>query len=308
MVIDVTDARWLREPIRDDVMDLWWLGEVLHESRTPYQHLLVARTRLGTTLFCDHNPQSAECGQLAFHEAELVPAMLLAERVRSVLVIGCSEGTVCQLAEEAGAERIDHVDIDPDCVRVCARHLPYGYTPEEAEAAERGAGPVRLHYGDGDRFVQQALRSGTRYDLVVLDLPEEQDDPGAQHNVLYGSEFLTSCRELLAPGGVVSTHVSRPYLSVPMPDSTESLARPWRRFGEIFGTRVYFRSDEQPWAAIMLGRAEAVDDPVQHMRETLAELPYRPRTLDAPALLSATRLPAVLRDTEGQGPPYRAAS
>jgi spermidine synthase len=300
MMIDGNAARWLCEPIQHDVMDQWRLDEVLHESRTKYQEVLIARTRLGVTLFCDDNPQSAETGQLAFHEAELVPAMLLATRpVQRVLVIGCSEGTVSQIAVQSGAELVDHVDIDQDCVWACARYLPYGFDADEVRQAETGEATIRLHYADGRQFVLDALRSGRRYDIVVLDLPEEREDIDAQQNVFYGREFLECCRELLVPGGVLSTHVSRPYLSVPTPESRESFVRPWRRFGQVFGTRVYFRSAEQPWAAIMLGQREPEANPVRWMVRQLASLPYWPRTIDAPMLISATHLPRALRAAVG---------
>jgi spermidine synthase len=291
----VDGGRWLSEPIRPDVLDMWRLDTVLHEAKTPYQHVVIARTRLGVTLFCDDDPQSAECGELAFHEAELVPAMLLAERVRRVLVIGCGEGTVCRIAVEAGAEHVDHVDIDQECVWACARHLPYGYDLDQVAAAERGDGAIRLHYADGGQFVLDALRSGTRYDVVVLDLPEEQDGSETGHNALYGTRFLACCRDLLEPGGVVATHVSRPYLSLPAADSVASLVRPWRRFAEVFGTSAYFRSAEQPWGAVMLGRTDPVADPVRHMIDRLPALRYRPKTIDAATLASAATPPAVLR-------------
>ena len=164
--------------------------------------------------------------------------MLLAERAGRVLVIGCSEGTVPQIAAQAGAERVDHVDIDRECVRLCAEHLPYGFGIEEVREAERGDGPICLHYADGADFVRDSLRKGSRYDVIVLDLPEEhEDDSGASHNALYTREFLALCRDLLVPGGVVSTHVSRSYLSLPAQDSIDTLRHPWRRFGDVFGTR-----------------------------------------------------------------------
>lgn len=284
--------RWLSEPIHDDVRDLWWLHEVLHESRTALQEVLVARTALGTTLFCDQNPQSAELGQLHFHEAELLPAVALAERAGRVLVIGCSEGTVAQIAAQCGARRVDHVDLDPECVRICAEHLPYGFTTEEVLRAERGEGPVKLHYEDGFEFVRRAADGGQGYDVIVLDLPEEPED---ERGAYLQCEFLARCRDLLAPGGVLSTHVSRPHLSAPTERSAPGLQRPWQQFGEIFGTRVYFRSEEQPWAAVMLGRAGRVPHPVVTMRERLVELPYKPRTMDGDSLRRATSLPLVLR-------------
>lgn len=286
-------SEWLHEPVHPGVLDAWRLREVLRDAQTAYQHVLVAETQLGRTLFCDRNAQSAECGQLAFHEAECVPAMALAERNRRALVIGCSEGTVPLILAESGFGRIDQIDLDAECVAICAECLPYGFAPQDVRAAEQGRGSVRLSYGDGVRFVHDALAAATTYDLIVLDLPEEhgETDPATSE----GRAFLARCRELLAPGGVLSSHVSRPYVSVPTRASAASFASAWRTFGEVFGTRVYFRSDEQPWAAIMLGRADAVADPTTRMRTGLARLPRTPRTVDSLGLLGATRLPRVLR-------------
>lgn len=288
--------QWLCEPIHEQVRDLWWIDEVLCECRTQWQEVLIARTPLGVTLFCDGNPQSAEIGQLHFHEAELLPAATLAEQFRRVLVIGCGEGVVPQIAERAGAERVDHVDLDPECVRLCAEHLPYGYDLEQLRRAERGEGAVRLRYGDGLAFLERARRAGARYDVIVLDLPEEPEDPADEHDRYLRGPVLQRCRSALAPGGVVSTHVSRPHLSVPTAGTASSLARPWREFGDVFGTRVHFRSDEQPWAAVVLGRADAVERPVEAMRRSITDLRYRPRTLDERTLLRAQNLPRVLRN------------
>ena len=99
-------AGWLYEPVHADVRDAWWLHQIRCDVRTPYQHVQIADTKLGTTLFCDSNVQSAELGQLHFHEAECVPAMSLADRPTRALVIGCSEGTVPLILAEAG---FDHV-------------------------------------------------------------------------------------------------------------------------------------------------------------------------------------------------------
>lgn len=283
---------WLHEQVHPGVVDAWRLYEVVRDVRTPYQRVRVARTSLGTTLFCDDNVQSAECGQLAFHEAECVPAMALVESARSALVIGCSEGTVPLILAEAGFERIDHVDLDVDCLRICAEDLPYGFTTEDVRVAERGRGAVRLHYGDGVRYVRDALADRVGYDLIVLDLPEEHDETDG--GSASGRAFLARCRDLLNPGGVVSTHVCRPYVSAPTVDSAESLVRAWQTFGELFGTRVYFRSDEQPWAAVMLGRADAVAGPVNRMCAGIDRFGYKPRTLDSLSLRRATHLPRVL--------------
>ena len=81
--------------------------------------------------------------------------------------------------------------LDREAVELCARFLPYGYSPAELAG---------VHYVDGWEFV---ARCTERYDVVVVDLPDEHPG-GAQHNRLYQAEFLLRCKALLTPGGVVA--------------------------------------------------------------------------------------------------------
>jgi spermidine synthase len=295
-------TRWLDEPLGDGLLRRWRLDEVLWEGTTPYQHMIIARTAHGVTLFCDGERQSSELSQLVYHEALLVPALLLADRLRRVLVVGSSEGVVSQLAVAAGAGAVtvDHVDIDAECVRRCAQFLPYGYGVDELAVAElavaelavaelagaeRGGGPVRVHYADGWDFVHD---TDERYDVVVVDLPDERD-PGAQHNRLYGVDFLRRCRDVLAPGGALAFQAGCPTLW-----RNATLTRSVARFGEVFGTVAYFGSDEHEWG-FLFGRADAVPDPAGLMAHRLPDSRYRPVTIDAAALSGCSVLPHSIR-------------
>jgi spermidine synthase len=265
----------------------WRVDAVRSEARTPFQHVLIGDTAHGTTLFCDDERQSAERTQLVYHEALFLPAALLAARRDRVLVIGSSEGVVSQLAVSAGASVVDHVDIDPDCVRACAEHLPYGYAPEELAAAERHDGPVRVHYGDGLAFVEG---TADRYDVVVVDLPDERpDEPEAQLNRLYSAAFLRRCAELLTDGGVVVSQAGSPALW-----RNATLRAALERFREVFGQVVPYVSDEHEWA-FLVGRRAPGPDPVGEMVRRLAGLGHRPATLDAEALRARSVLPFGLR-------------
>ncbi len=270
------------EPLAPGLTRHWLLTEVLCDVRTEFQHLVIGRTAQGVGLFSDGERQSTELSQLVYHEALLVPALLLADRIERVLVIGSGEGVVSQLAVAAGATHVDHVDIDREAVRLCARHLPYGYSVSELRSAEAGSGPITVHYLDGWEFVDQ---STTRYDVVVVDLPDERTGP-AQHNRLYDANFLERCRDI---GGVVTAQAGCPTLW-----RSESLRRSWRRFHGSFGTVVYFGSDEHEWA-FLSGLADPVDDPVATMCARLRSLPYRPRTIDAESLAASTVPPKTVR-------------
>jgi len=279
----------IREPVGTGLTRVWDIEEVLWEGDTPFQHVVIARTAQGISLFCDSDRQSTEFSQLVYHEALVVPALLLADQVGSVLVIGSSEGVACQLAASAGASRVDHVDIDTEAVRRCAEHLPYGYTVSELASAERGDGPIRMHYTDGWAFVADAAAGSHRYDIVLIDLPDEHTDASAQHNRLYGTEFLRMCRSILATGGVVANQAGCPTLW-----RNETLLSSWRRYTETFGTTAYFGSDEHEWA-FLFGKADETPDPVALMIDRLSRCAYQPTSIDAQALAGCSVPPYQVR-------------
>ncbi|GAA4779129.1 hypothetical protein GCM10023200_10250 [Actinomycetospora chlora] len=283
-------GREVDEPLAPGMRRRWRLDEVLWRGRTAWQDMVVARTAQGVSLFCDGERQSTEATQLVYHEALAVPPMLLADELRSVLVVGSSEGVVPQLAVAAGATRVDHVDIDTECVRRCAELLPYGYTSEELAAAEGGEGPVRVHYADGWQFLVDAAARGDRWDVVVVDLPDEPvevTDP-AQHARLYGEEFLRRAASVLTPGGVVCSQAGCPTLW-----RNDTLGRMTRRFGDVFATVLPYCSDEHEWAYLS-GRVDRVEDPVALAVSRLDRFPTL-TSIDADALRRGAVLPFALR-------------
>lgn len=290
-MIELDGKRWVQEPLGEDMQRLWRVDEVLWEGDTEYQHVLIGRTGQGISLFCDDDRQSTEYSQLVYHEAMMVPAFLLAEKLDRVLIIGSSEGVASHMAVQAGASRVDHVDIDRECVRVCAEHLPYGYTAAELPDLEAGTGPITLHYADGWDFLDNAPPEG--YDVVVLDLPDERaDNDGEQHNRLYGVEFVRRCHDVLSPGGTVAFQAGCPTVW-----RNTTLIRAWNRFQSVFDTVAYFGADEHEWA-FLFGRVEQVDDPTSVMLEAFPNLAYEPVSIDDASLIGATVPPYSVRNQE----------
>ncbi|WP_063060538.1 adenosylmethionine decarboxylase [Nocardia sienata] len=278
----------VEEPVGPGLTRTWDLTEVLVDTRTEFQHLVIARTGQGIGLFSDNDRQSTEFSQLTYHEAMMVPAFVLAEKLDNVLIIGSGEGVASQMSVAAGATRVDHVDIDRIAVQLCAEYLPYGYTTDELAAAVEGTGPVRMYYADGWDFLTEAAAEGVRYDVIVIDLPDERTED-SQHNRLYEVEFLQRCRALLAPGGVLAAQAGCATMW-----RNETLKRSWQRFHEQFGTVVHYGSDEHEWS-FLFGLVDIVADPVPRMIDRLELIPYKAGTLDGPALVRGAIEPYALR-------------
>lgn len=272
------------EPVGAGLTRVWQVDDVIVDTRTKFQHLVIGRTAQGVSLFCDNERQSTDFSQLVYHEALMVPAFLLAAQVDRVLIVGSSEGVASQMAVAAGASVVHHVDIDTEAVKLCAQHLPYGYTVEELADAEQGNGPVKVLYADGFEYIRT---TDERYDIVVVDLPDEQDDDTAQQNRLYGAEFLQMCKRLLTDGGVVAYQGGCPTLW-----RNSTLVKCWRRFEEVFETPVYFGSDEHEWAFFF---GTALAEPVETMVAALPASKYRPETIDALTLRGSTVPPISVR-------------
>ncbi|WP_406279856.1 adenosylmethionine decarboxylase [Nocardia sp. NBC_00881] len=278
----------IEEPVGAGLTRIWDLHEVIVDTHTPFQHMVIARTEQGISLFSDDDRQSTELSQLTYHEAMMVPAFVLAEKLDRVLIIGSGEGVASQMSVAAGAQHVDHVDIDQLEVELCAEHLPYGYTNADLAAAVEGEGPITVHYADGWDFLAGAAESGTRYDVIVIDLPDERVED-AQHNRLYETEFLSRCRALLAPGGVLCAQAGCATMW-----RNDTLKRSWQRFHEQFGTVVHYGSDEHEWS-FLFGLVDKVDDPVEGMTDRLTLLPYKAETIDTQALVRGAIEPHALR-------------
>ena len=102
--------------------------EVVNEilvARTPYQRLEVLDTTpFGRCLFLDDKIQSAQADEFLYHEALAHPALVAHPNPRSVLIVGSGEGALLrEVLRHRTVERVLMVDIDPEVVQACKKHL-----------------------------------------------------------------------------------------------------------------------------------------------------------------------------------------
>ncbi len=119
--------------------------------------------------------------------------MMLQSLPENVLLIGLGGGSLVKFLLDFSPEaRIDVAEINPEVVNVARG---YFQVPE----SER----LLITLAPGEAVVADRLAAGVRYDLLLLDAFNE-DGPA---RALLETEFLCSCRELLAPGGIFAMNL-----------------------------------------------------------------------------------------------------
>ncbi|MFD7258808.1 spermidine synthase [Streptomyces sp. NPDC059874] len=113
---------------------------------------------------------------------------------KRVLVIGAGNGNDVAVALAYGAERVDAVEIDPRLQQIGAQLHP---------AKPYDDPRVHVHINDGRAFLE---RTHTRYDLVVLALPDSLTLVSGASNLrlesyLFTRQAFEAAREHLAPNG-----------------------------------------------------------------------------------------------------------
>lgn len=108
---------------------------------------------------------------------------------KRVLILGLGGGSIpTALKSLLPDAQVDVVEIDPAVTRVAKQYFNFSETPK-----------VKVSELDGRVFVKRALRSGEKYDVVLLDAFDHEYIP--EH--LLTKEFLTEVKGILGPRGVI---------------------------------------------------------------------------------------------------------
>lgn len=135
-----------------------------------------------------------------YHEMLVHPALLAAEALRRVLIVGGGEGaTLREVLKDARVERVTMVEIDEGLVRLCREHLG---------AMHRGSfeSPrVELLFEDGAAFLARAEPGS--FDAVIVDGIDFQEEE-SYGNVLFSRSLYREAFRVLRPGGVLAQYMS----------------------------------------------------------------------------------------------------
>jgi len=178
--------------------------EIVYTRTTPYQRIVVTRSRAGFQLFLNGHLQFSSADEYRYHEALVHPAMTLAGKPRRVLILGGGDGLALrEVLKHPSVEAVTLVDLDPDMTNLSEHFGPL------AELNRHSFSDPRVQVVNQDAMIWLE-EQGPRFDVAIVDFP----DPNSfALGKLYTTRFYRLLRGHLETDGTVAIQSTSPLFS-----------------------------------------------------------------------------------------------
>ncbi len=189
------------------VGDLYRGQVILERTQSRYQTITVIdHDILGCVLFLDGRVQISESDDEPYSEALVLPAavtLLNNAHNLDVLIIGGGDLGVLEVLTRFSDDKIGNitlVDLDPEVIEISKK---YFFALHNDSWKDHRYEYVAM---DGRKYVEEALRDSKKFDLVILDLPDPNNDILA---TFYSLEFYNDVYSLLDEDGMMATQATQ---------------------------------------------------------------------------------------------------
>lgn len=193
-------TKWFNETLAPSWGQRFEIEEVLFESKTDHQHLIIFQNKLfGRVVALDGIIQLTERDNFIYHEMMAhVPLFAHGAATRVLLIGGGDGGLLKEVLKHPSVEHVTMVEIDASVVEMCKSYLPM--VSDGAFDDSR----LDLVIDDGHAFVQSCTET---FDVVITD----STDPVGPGEILFESSFYKGCKRCLTPEGILVTQNGVPF-------------------------------------------------------------------------------------------------
>ncbi|MFO0898089.1 MAG: polyamine aminopropyltransferase [Pirellulales bacterium] len=197
LVLGVVYAERLTSLAEDNL----YADEIVYARTSPYQRIVLTRSRAGFQLFLSGNLQFSSADEYRYHEALVHPALLLAGAPKRVLILGGGDGLAArELLRYPSVERVTLVDLDPAMTQLSERFPPLGELNGGALRDPR----VEVVNEDAMLWLETPRE---KYDAVLIDFPDPNNFALGK---LYTTRFYRLLRGALTPEAAIGVQCTSP--------------------------------------------------------------------------------------------------
>lgn len=279
---------WFRETLHRDYESGLRIEEVLFETKSEHQHLLLFRNAtFGRVLTLDGVVQTTEADEFIYHEMLAHLPILAHGGVERVLIIGGGDGGMLEeVLKHRSVREAVQVEIDASVVDFAKTHL-------RAICGEAYEDPrTELVIADGLKYVAETDR---RFDLIIVD----STDPIGPGEVLFTKQFYADCKRCLTPGGILVTQNGVPYLQA------EELSQTLGFFRDLFADATCYLATVPTYAGGPMAFGWATDNaslrkvPLETLQARFSATQIETRYYTPAVHLGAFALPPYIAELTG---------
>ncbi|MDH5666334.1 MAG: hypothetical protein OEY10_08555, partial [Nitrosopumilus sp.] len=199
--------------------DMLYKDKVIHSMQTRYQRVVVTKRIMDPTkapvyaLHINGHTQFSSRDEHIYHSMLVYPAMAASARQNQVLIIGGGDGLALRDVLKWNPKQVTLVDLDERIIDFFSE--PYYKNNEVINTPlialnENAFNDPRVDVKVGDAFliVDELLQSQSRFDTIIVDLP---DPNHPDLNKLYTARFYSKLQHILAGDGAISVQSTSPY-------------------------------------------------------------------------------------------------
>lgn len=195
MLKDLKDSEWLCEYDGPYEARLLKIKKSIVSVKTNYQKMeLVETYNYGKTLVLDDKIQSSEADSFIYHEALVMPSLIIHPDPKRILIIGGGEGaTLRQVLQLRSIESIVMIDVDGEVISLAKEYLQSFHEGSFFDSK------VELRLEDGRRYLENTNQI---FDVIIVDVTDPLEE-GPSY-LLYTKEFYEIVRSKLAAEGIIA--------------------------------------------------------------------------------------------------------
>jgi len=184
--------------------DSLYRDEIVYSAHTPYQRVVVTRTRNDIRMFINGSIQFSSQDEYRYHEPLVLPAMSAAHQRRNILIIGGGDGLAArEVFKFPEVASLTIVDIDPAITDFARDNLLMRELNKNSMRDPR----TRIVNADAWKYLEN---DSSIFDVIIIDLP---DPDNLTLSRLYSRTFYRLLSRKLSRGGVIVTQATSPLYS-----------------------------------------------------------------------------------------------